>query len=295
MMGVAAIEPYSGRPAGKAFDDDQFEQWRKLLEDRTGMRFTRSQRSLLQTRLGQRMADAGYPDYQAYYEMVTAPGLAAASEWQALVDYLTVQETRFFRDPQAMELVGEHLHARWRRESGPVQLWSVGCATGEEAYSLAMLAAELNRKAEQRRPFAVTGSDISAPAIHKARLGRYHRRKLEPVPASLQRRYFDWRGEEAEVRHELTEHLCFTRLNVLDLEEAPLGTMDVIFCQNLLIYFRRWRRRELVNELVNRLKPGGLLVLGPGELAGYDNPNLVPISNRNSLAWLRKFGTDHRE
>ncbi|MCH8551701.1 MAG: protein-glutamate O-methyltransferase CheR [Natronospirillum sp.] len=295
MMGVAAIEPHTGWSFSNAFDDDQFDQWQKLLEARTGMRFTRAQRSLLQTRLGQRMAEAGYEDYQAYYEHVTAGGMPAASEWQALIDYLTVQETRFFRDPMAMELVGEHLHARWQRNTGPVQLWSVGCATGEEAYSLAMVAAEMNRKAKTPRPYAITGSDISAPAIHKARLGRYHRRKLEPVPVSLQQRYFDWRGEEATVRRELAEHLCFTRLNVLDLEDAPMTGMDVIFCQNLLIYFRRWRRRDLVNELVSRLKPGGMLVLGPGELAGYDHPDLVPISSRNNLAWLRKYRTEHRE
>lgn len=295
MTGVAAIESSAGKRTTSVFDDVQFRQWQQLLEARTGLRFTEARRAQLESGLKQRMATAGVDDFQAYYDWVIAGGLHGETEWQTLIDYLTVQETRFFRDPKAMELVGEYLHAQWHRGAEPTQIWSVGCATGEEAYSLAMLAAELNRKAPRQRTFAVTGSDISAPAIHKARLGRYNRRKLEPVPMALQRRYFDYADEQATVRQSLAEHLCFNRLNVLELDDAPLTGMNVIYCQNLLIYFRRWRRRDLVNALVERLSPGGLLVLGPGELPGFEHPDLIQIGSRNCLAWLRKYGKESTE
>lgn len=277
------------------FDDNQFDRWRALLESRTGMRFSDARRSLLLTQLNRRMNDAGYEDFDAYFHAVTAGGLAAESEWQELVDYLTVQETRFFRDPQAMELVSDHLKAQWDRSQAPVNLWSVGCATGEEAYSLAMIMAELARHTQRPRRYAVTGSDISAPAIHKARLGRYRQRKLEPVPKALRERYFDMDASMATVKPALASNICFTRLNVLDLAEAPMADMDLIFCQNLLIYFRRWRRREIVLQLIKRLRPGGLLVLGPGDLTGFTHPDLVTIPSRHSLAYLRKHRTEQAE
>lgn len=273
------------------FDDDQFEQWRQLLETRTGMRFTEARRSLLLTQLGLRMNDAGYDDFDAYFHAVTAGGLAAESEWQELLDYLTVQETRFFRDPHAMTLAEEHLNAQWLRGDHALNLWSVGCATGEEVYSLAILMAELQRQQEQTRRYTITGSDISAPAIHKARQGQFSKRKLDSIPERLQHRYFAVSDKGAQFRPELSDQLCFTRLNVLDVASAPLPAMDLIFCQNLLIYFRRWRRRDIVLSLVDRLRPGGLLILGPGDLTGFHHPDLVPVPNRHCLAFLRRQDT----
>lgn len=277
------------------FDDDQFEQWRQLLEARTGMRFSEARRSLLLTQLGRRMNDAGYDDFDAYFHAVTAGGLAAESEWQELLDYLTVQETRFFRDPQAMELVADHLRAQWSRSDHALNLWSVGCATGEEVYSLAIMMAELQRKLDHTRRYTITGSDISAPAIHKAREGRFSLRKLDGIPEPLRQRYFDLSEKSARVSPALGQALCFTRLNVLDVPSAPLPAMDLIYCQNLLIYFRRWRRRDILLSLVDRLRPGGLLVLGPGELTGFQHPDLVHIPNRHCLAFLRKHETGQRQ
>lgn len=278
----------------QGFDDDQFDQWRDLLETRTGMRYTRDRRSLLSTQIKQRMLEVGFGDLQAYYHAVTAGGAAAESEWQTLLDYLTVQETRFFRDPQSMELVTDHVRTQWARDDHPFQAWSVGCATGEEAYSLAMILAEQARGNDHARHFSVTGSDISAPAIHKARLGRYRTRLLTPIPRHLRARYFsvDEQTDQADICPQLANSLCFTRMNVLDLDEAPLSNMDLVYCQNLLIYFPRWRRRELVSQLVTKLRPGGLLVLGPGELTGYTHPDLISIPNRQCLAFLRKHRTE---
>jgi len=278
----------------QGFDDDQFDQWRDLLETRTGMRYTRDRRSLFSTQIKQRMLEVGFGDLQAYYHAVTAGGAAAESEWQTLLDYLTVQETRFFRDPQALELVTKHVRTQWARDDHPFQAWSVGCATGEEAYSLAMILAEQARNSDHTRHYSVTGSDISAPAIHKARLGRYRARLLTPVPRHLRARYFsvDENSDQADICPQLANSLCFTRMNVLDLNEAPLSNMDLVYCQNLLIYFPRWRRRELVSQLVTKLRPGGLLVLGPGELTGYTHPDLISIPNRQCLAFLRKHRTE---
>ncbi|MFC3851452.1 CheR family methyltransferase [Salinispirillum marinum] len=269
------------------FDDQQFAQWRALLEERTGMEITPQRRSFLETSLRMRMREAGFAHFQRYYEHVAADTVLS-SEWYELVDRLTVQETRFFRDVQAMELVADHLKAQWRRSSHPLQAWSVGCATGEEAYSLAILLAELARRYPQSRYFSVTGSDISAPAVLKARAGVYSARKLEPVKPAWRARYFEPLADRFQITPTLSSRVCFTRLNVTESAAAPVQNQDVIYCQNLLIYFRRWRRREIVQQLVEKLRPGGLLVLGPGELTGFSHEDLIAIPNKHCLAFLKK-------
>lgn len=92
----------------------------------------------------------------------------------------------------------------------------------------------------------------------------------------------------AQVAPELVARVCFAKLNVLELASAPLAGLDVIFCQNLLIYFRRWRRREILNRLAERLAPGGLLVVGVGEVVGWQHPDLVPVADDQVLAFTRK-------
>ncbi|MEX1058231.1 MAG: CheR family methyltransferase [Natronospirillum sp.] len=275
-----------------ALDDVQFEPWRKLLEERTGIQITASLRGLMDQRLRQRMAESGYTDLARYYAQVTAKGITGESEWQALVNALTVQETRFFRDPYALDLVADHMKAQWSRATQPLNLWSVGCSTGEEAYSLAMIMAELARHQAEPRHFAVTGSDISAPAIQRARLGRFSARALAQLPAPLKERYFAADRADYLVREPLARTLCFTRLNILSVSDAPLAPMDLVYCQNVLIYFRRWRRREIALQLVEKLSPGGMLVFGPGELPGFNHPDLVNIPSRHCLAFLRKHGTE---
>jgi type IV pilus assembly protein PilK len=211
-------------------------------------------------------------------------------EWSTLLDRLTVQETRFFRHPASFELLADYL--RGRVEQGlarPLEIWSVGCSSGEEPYSLAMLAAEALQGTAQPDYFGVTGTDISLSALAKAREGLYGARRLEQLEAQLAERYFQAQEDgRYKIVPSLAARVCCARLNVLELAKAPMSGMDVIFCQNLLIYFRRWRRREILNRLAERLAPGGLMVLGVGEVVGWQHPDLEPVANEQVLAFTRK-------
>lgn len=271
-------------------DEVQFNQWRELLEQRTGIALSPERRSFLAVNLGIRMREIGCFSYQAYYEkIVSGPG--ALVEWATLVDRLTVQETRFFRDPDAFRLVADYIMTRPREElrQRPLEAWSVGCATGEEAYTLAIVLSECMRRLGLKPLFGVTGSDISQPALDKARQGRFRTRKLQDVDQELRQRYFTLSGEDsADVISSLRDRVCFARLNVLDLDTAPMHGMNIIFCQNLLLYFRRWRRREIVKRLAERLAPGGLLVLGQGELTDWQPPGLQRVPSEHVLAWTRR-------
>ena len=154
---------------------------------------------------------------------------------------------------------------------------------------MAICASEVLRELGSERQFGVTGTDISLNVLNKAREAVYSARKLEQMDSDLCERYFLAQADgRYQVVPDLVARVCVVRLNVLELAKAPQSGMDVIFCQNLLIYFRRWRRREILNRLAERLAPGGMLVVGVGEVVGWQHPDLVPVADERVLAFTRK-------
>lgn len=282
--GVWALKPLAD------MSQTDFRDWQALLEDRTGMVISEQRRAFLQTNLTARMRELGVSDYASYFRQVT-DGPRGAVEWATLLDRLTVQETRFFRHRPSYDVLESYIRGRLATDAQlhPLALWSVGCSSGEEPYSMAISVAEVLRDVGSDRQFGVTGTDISLKVLNKARAATYGARKLEQMDDDLCERYFLVQDDgRYKVVPELTARVCVARLNVLELAKAPQSGMDVIFCQNLLIYFRRWRRREILNRLAERLAPGGMLVVGVGEVIGWQHPDLVPVADERVLAFTRK-------
>ena len=280
--GIKSLSPIS---------DEQFELWQTLIEARTGMTIGAPRRTFLETSLGIRMREIGLNDYEAYYEQLMA-GPVAEREWAVLVDRLTVQETSFFRHPSSFALVRQHVSELLLKDPSrkSLNLWSVGCSTGEEPYSLAMQTdaqlAELKRKVF----FGVTATDISLPTLGRARTGIYGERRLHNVPSAWKEKYFQpvVGKKEWQVTDELKRRVAFVQLNIMELDKAPMAGMDIIFCQNVLIYFRRFRKRDILTNLAVRLAPGGLMVLGLGEAMDWAHPQLVRVDYPDTMAFRRK-------
>lgn len=271
-------------------DADQFRQWQALLELRTGVCVSAARRVYLQTSLGARMRDLGIRDYQAYYDYVTE-GISGALEWSALVERLTIRETSFMRHVPSFDCVARFIRERYEQpRSRPLQLWSVGCASGEEAYSLAIKVEQaLQAVGGQGRDYGIWATDISQHALDQARNGQFPGRRLGGLTDAEIHQWLEKLPDgQYQVVPALRERVCFTRLNILELAQAPIRDLDIIFCQNLLIYFRRWRRRELLNQLAKRLAPGGILVIGLGEIMDWDNPLLEPIADDRVQAYRRR-------
>ncbi len=270
--------------------DREFAKWQALLDKRTGMTITPERKSFLQTNLSSRMREVGCHDYEEYFnKVIDRP--SGMMEWMTLVDRLTVQETRFYRDEDAFSLVADYLRnlPKKQLEKRPIEVWSVGCSTGEEPYTLAMVVDDCLETLGIKGYFAITGTDISTPALGKARAARYPMRKLITLGEEHKQKYFTQINQnEFEVIPEIRARVCFSRVNVLEIKKAPMDSMNIIFCQNLLIYFKRWRRKEILNRLAERLQPGGLLVLGLGEIVDWKNPLLERINNEKNLAFIRR-------
>ena len=267
-----------------ALSDAEFLSWQRLVEERTGIDLSQH-RSILQAGLGRYLRERGEHDIEALFARVSAA--TGEHEWQQLLGQITVKETSFLRQPAAFELVRSYLQRRAASRPASLELWSVGCATGEETWGLAMVAEQVASGAGLY--FGVLGSDICSQALATAREGRYPLRRLQSLPPLWRQRYFEAPIEgRARVVDSLRTRVGWVRSNLLQLRQLPPLAMDVIYCQNVLVYFRRWRVKQIADALAARLKPGGLLVLGPGEAAQWQHPAMVRLDCDGVSAWCRQ-------
>jgi chemotaxis methyl-accepting protein methylase len=163
----------------------------------------------------------------------------------------------------------------------------VGCSTGEEAYTLAMVLDEALSSLAQPRRFGITATDVSQAALVQARSGSYPGARLSEIPSAYQAAATEATEGGFRIVERLRRRIGFACVNLLHATRAPLRQLDLIYCQNVLIYFARERRGELLDGLARLLRPNGLLVLGAGEVLGWNHPQLTRTSGRQTLAFLR--------
>jgi len=268
--------------------DEQFERWQRVLEDKTGICFA-NHKSILQTGLLRRMREIGCNDYEQYYRQIRYD-TGSEIEWTALLNSITVRETSFFRHREAFDYVKRYLFNRLLsdRSGSSMELWSVGCSTGEEAYSLAMIANDCIEGLKLDTYFGVTGSDICLQALAEARRGEYGVRKVERIEQSVLERYFENTGAGTfGVVPWLKQRVCYVQSNVIDMQGIAVENLDVIYCQNMLVYFRRPRQKQVLDDLAQRLKPGGLLMVGLGEAVDWNNPLVRRVPQESIQAYVR--------
>lgn len=268
---------------------DQFTQWGKLLEERTGIQLVFQQKAWLESQMSNRMRELGFEDYDSYYEFVTQ-GLEGKLEWTRLIDRIAVKETSFFRHRESLEYVRQYLQNKINNQTlnKSFDVWSLGCATGEEAYSLAMVINDCFELAALNPYYGITAMDISSSALAAGRKAKYSKRRVELVTTEEIKRYLHLCPDgHYEVVSKLRDRVCFTQANIIHARKLPNVKVDVIFCQNLLVYFRRWLRRDVLNALVNRLKPGGLLIVGLGETVDWEHPLMQRTTDDQVQAYVR--------
>jgi chemotaxis protein methyltransferase CheR len=203
----------------------------------------------------------------AYYDLLAAGGPSARTEWLALSPALTVGETFLFRDAGLWRLIEQKLLPELTRLTRPLWLWSAGCSTGEEAYTLAIVA----RKTFAQGEFSVLGSDVNPKAIAAARIGTYTQWSLRGVEHSELGDVIVSGTQTVRVHDDIKRHVRFETHNLLDDEAYPppgLTSFECIICRNVLIYMTPPARAKIVANLAACLTPGGVLILGHGEATG---------------------------
>jgi chemotaxis methyl-accepting protein methylase len=222
-------------------------------------------------------------DYLELRGLDSAEGLlsllrASETECESLLEKLLDSETGFFRHPAAFEAFEKHilpeLHARKSR-SNPcgLRIWSVGCSTGEEIYSIAMTVCEQVNAGADGWKIQIVGSDIRRQALSAAERGLYTQQQVSGVPRSLVEAYFDRLGPHLRVKSRLRNLVTFTQMNLA--RAAYIGRFDCIFCMDVLPHFSSAQRAALVERLHLYLEPGGYLLLGQAEKLPNSNASFA--------------------
>ena len=255
----------------------ELDLWREYVERRCGMNFAPRMRTLARC-LGERMARGRFRTPEEYYHHVTChPG--GADEWRHLFALFLNGETRFFRDPSSFAALTRHVlpDLRGRDPARTLAAWSAGCSTGQEAYSLAMAGLDAGCEV------GVTGTDVSPANLARSAEGRYRPFEAQGLSDDQRRDHFHQDGEDLRANDRLKGRVTFRPLD-LTAGVFPLPPQDVIFCQNVLIYYSAAARAEMFLKLGRALAPGGYLFLGPAEGVGLTSPDLHPV--RLDDAWI---------
>lgn len=240
-----------------------------LLEARTGQQLAQDRAWRLDTTLMPLLRERGLDGLdQLVRELLQGHDHQLGNR---IVDALLNNETSFFRDAAAFDLVGEALPAiaPGRR----ARIWSAGCATGQEPLSLAMLLAE-----RAGSDFEIVATDVSDGALARARLGRFTQFEIQRgLPIRRMMRWFDADGGEWVAKPELMRRLTFRKANLVGDHPTP-GRFDLVMCRNVLLYLAPERRHAVLGRLAAALRPGGLLVLGAGETVIGQTDAFAPSS-----------------
>jgi len=269
--------------------DQQFIEWKQLLEDRVGISVGETQKQFLQSQVSMRMREIGETDFSRYLSKLS-DGVAGNLEWAILLDRLVVKETSFFRHQPSFDFICAYLQNKINNKllKESFEVWSLGCSTGEEAYSLAMVINEIFELAMLEPYYGVTGTDVSRNAIARARAGKFAGKKIDFVPTALRNKYFKTTDKKQyQFDHDVASKICFANSNVLNLKKIPNLGFDIVFCQNLLIYFAQAKRKALLDEVAEKLKLGGILVLGLGEVTSWRNPKMERVARTDVQAYVR--------
>lgn len=262
--------------------EDLFGRLSAYIEATVGIRMPPEKRIMLQARLMKRMRKLGHSSYQEYADFAFSRA-GAGVELPLMIESVTTNLTDFFREPVHFDFLvqtglGELIHRFGKR----LRFWSAGCATGQEAYSLAMVLEEY-RAGHPGFDFEIVGSDLSTTALEVARRAVYSKLEVGAVPMSLSKKYLvesvEHGAGSVRVAPELTRRVEFRRLNFMDEAYAAHGPFHLVMCRNMLIYFHPQVQERVVRRIATCVRPGGYLFIGHVETLSQMKTPFIPVKD----------------
>lgn len=261
---------------------DEYEKFREFFYRQTGIYYENTKFDYVERRIADRIEKTGYVTFRAWFTFMRMD--LRGEELQQLTNSLTVNETYFFREEYQFKcLVNSVLDEilRTKKQGERLRIWSMPCATGEEAYSLAIYLMEFWPMID-KVDVELLASDIDTEALYAARQGIYGPRSLQHLPKEILAHYFTVEpdGQQWRAKEDLLHAVAFSQVNLHDLGAVRnMRNLDVIFCRNLLIYFDDISRTKAAESLYDALNPGGFVMLGHSE----------SMSRISSLFTVRRF------
>lgn len=256
--------------------DDIYHHLSNLVYSKTRIYLGKEKKYLLKSRLRKRLISLKLPSFESYWELLQRDLAGKKEEVSHLIDFITTNYTKFFRERLTYEFIRDKLIPE-RKKSGsdPLHVWSAACSTGEEAYSVAMLLHEIHGN-HGKNMWTVSASDVSEKALRRAREAVYLAKDAHMLEPSMSQQYFvPMSGDLShcvKVSKELRDKIHFSNINLFQPHLPFNHQMGLIMCKNVMIYFDRKSRSFLVDRMHNLLEPGGHLIVGASEsLMGMTN------------------------
>lgn len=257
-----------------------------FIRDSRGFDFTGYKRSTLARRIHKRMAAARIADYADYRDRLEAD----AEEFRALFNTILINVTSFTRDAEAWSYLQREVLPELIAAHGPdedIRVWSAGCSSGQEPYSLAILFAEVIGVEECARRVKIYGTDVDEEALREARSGLYSVKALEPLAPELRAKYFEANGSQFAFRADLRRRVIFGRHDIT--RDAPISRLDLLVCRNTLMYFNSEAQSRIIDRFHFALREGGHLFLGKAEMLLSDGERFE-VANMRQRIFLRRPG-----
>jgi two-component system, chemotaxis family, CheB/CheR fusion protein len=261
-------------------NNESFEALLRYMRDSRGFDFTGYKRTSLMRRVRHRMDQAGYTSYEEYLDVLQA----SSDEFASLFNTILINVTAFFRDPDAWEFISAEVIPRMLAERGPddpIRVWSAGCASGQEAYTLAMLLAEALGADGFRQRVKIYATDVDEEALVEARAASYDARAVESVPQDMLARYFEQANGRYVFHKDLRRAVIFGRNDLV--KDAPISRVDLLVCRNTLMYLNAETQRNVLGRLHFALGPQGTLFLGHAEMLLSHGDRFTPLNLKNRV------------
>lgn len=277
----APFRPMSSRD--EAISNSDFGRLRSFIYAQSGINLNIDKKTMLELRIKRRLKSLNLASFSEYCEYLFGHQ-GQKEEIAHFLDVVTTNKTDFFREPEHFDFLTHtalpELIARKKHER-PVLVWSAGCSTGEEPYTLAIVMSEFGLT-HPGFQFRILATDLSNTVLKKAALGIYSEEAVKPVASDLRKKYFmrsrDRSSNLLRVVPELRQLVEFRRLNFKDVDYGMSEKAEMIFCRNVIIYFDRATQEQILQKLIQQLMPGGYCFVGHSEtLHGMDLP-LLPIA-----------------
>lgn len=250
--------------------DDDFNRLSEFVFEQSGIKMPPVKKIMLQSRLQKRLRELKITCFKEYADYVFSKE-GQKNEIIHMLDVVSTNKTDFFREPVHFDFLNSHVLPEFmqkNRVNYNMKVWSAGCSSGEEPYTIAITLSEFKRS-YQRFDYSIMATDISSQILQKAVTAVYKEERIVNIPLELKKKYFlrskDKEQKTVRVVSELRNKTNYQRLNFMSDVYNLTDTFDVIFCRNVLIYFNRETQEQVINKLCVKLKTGGYLFIGHSE------------------------------
>lgn len=264
------VDPNLNKIFSAKMTDDDFTRLSEFVFEQSGIKMPPVKKIMLQSRLQKRLRELNITCFKEYADYVFSKE-GQKNEIIHMLDVVSTNKTDFFREPVHFDFLNSHVLPEYivkNRLNYNMKVWSAGCSSGEEPYTIAITLNEF-KKSNQRFDYSITATDISSQILQKAITAVYKEERIVNIPLEIKKKYFlrskDKEQKTVRVISELRNKTNYQRLNFMSDVYNLTDSFDVIFCRNVLIYFNRETQEQVINKLCVKLKSGGYLFIGHSE------------------------------